>query len=73
MRPLNRLSTNLVTIVTITHMDTLLLEEIKPTTWDVQNPVNDGIQLPFPQLVCRISEPSTVSYTFDIHKLQTNP
>ena len=29
-------------------MDTLLLEEIKPTTWDVQNPVNDGISTTFP-------------------------
>ncbi len=36
----------------------LLMEEIRLTTWDVWNPVNNGINYQ-PQLVRRISEPST--------------
>ena len=39
--------------------DLLLMEEIRLTTWDVKNPVNTGINHQ-PQLVSRISEPSTV-------------
>ena len=38
----------------------LLMEEIRLTTWDVQNHVNTGINYQ-PQLVSRISEPSTVA------------
>ena len=40
--------------------DTLLMEEIRLTTWDVWNPINNGRNYQ-PQLVSRISEPSTVS------------
>ena len=42
--------------------DTTLMEEIRLTTWDVENPVNNGMNYQ-PQLVIfrRISEPSTVA------------
>ena len=55
-------------------MDTLLLEEIRPTTERMYKTLEMmGFQLPFPQLVCRISEPSTVSVIPSIPQTTNKP